>query len=249
MEAALIAAQRGHKVILCEKTGELGGILKSERAIDFKHEMYELGLRLEDQLRAEGVDIRLNTPVTAELAEALAPDALIVAVGSNPIVPPLPGIDGDNVVVVNEYYRNTDRVADTVVVLGGGLAGSECAVHLAREGKTVAFVEMRDSLAPDANIRHRPILLQEIADQGIQVCLGYTGLAVTPEGLQCRTAQGDEVLVPGETVICAVGQRANKADGDALRDAAPFVRHIGDCVRPSNVMNAVYQGYHAALDI
>ena len=249
MEAALIAAKRGHKVILCEKTDALGGILKSEQAIDFKHEMYELGLSLEAQIRAEGVEVRLNTPVTPQLADQLAPDAVIVAVGSNPIVPPLPGIDGDNVVVVNEYYRNVDRVKDSVVVLGGGLAGSECAVHLAREGKRVALVEMRDTLAPDANLRHRPILLQEIQDQGIDVRLGYTGLAVTPEGLKCKTAQGEEVLVPGETVICAVGQRANKAEGDALRDAAPFVRYIGDCVRPSNVMNAVYQGYHAALDV
>ena len=249
MEAALIAAKRGHRVILCEKTDALGGILKSEQAIDFKHEMYELGLSLEAQLQAEGVEIRLNTPVTAELAETIAPDALIVAVGSNPIVPPLPGIDGENVVVVNEYYRSTHKVRDSVVVLGGGLAGSECAVHLAREGKRVALVEMRDALAPDANLRHRPILLQEIEDQGIDVRLGYTGLAVTPEGLLCKTAQGEEVLVPGQTVICAVGQRANKAEGDALRDAAPFVRYIGDCVRPSNVMNAVYQGYHAALDV
>jgi NADPH-dependent 2,4-dienoyl-CoA reductase/sulfur reductase-like enzyme len=140
LKAAITAAQRGHQVILCEGSKALGGILKSEQAIDFKHEMYELGLTLEKQARAEGVEIRLNTRVTPEYVQREQPEALILAVGSKPIVPPLPGIDGDNVVVVNDYYLEREKVGDTVVVLGGGLAGCECAVHLAQEGKTVQTV-------------------------------------------------------------------------------------------------------------
>ena len=248
LKAAVTAAQRGHKVILCEKSGELGGILKCEQAVPFKREMYELGLTLERQARREGVDIRLNTTVTPEYVEGERADALILAVGSNPIVPPLPGIDGDNVIVVNDYYKNTDKVGDTVVVLGGGLAGCECAVHLAQEGKTVHLVEMRDTLAPDCNIRHRPILMRQI-DALVNVHLSAAGKAVTPEGLLCVDADDHEVLVPGETVICAVGQRANRADAEALHTAAPFVREVGDCIRPANITKAVYEGYHAALDI
>ena len=79
--------------------------------------------------------------------------------------------------------------------------------------------------------------------------LCFQGLRVAPEGLYCKDADGKEVLVPGETIVCAVGQRANRDDVDALRACAPFVREIGDCVRPSNITNAVYQAYHAALDI
>jgi len=248
LKAALTAAQRGHQVILCEKTDALGGILKSEQAIPFKHEMYELGLTLERLARAEGVDIRLNTAVTPEYAEREAPDALILAVGSTPIVPPLPGIDGDNVVVVNDYYKNKDKVKDTVVVLGGGLAGCECAVHLAREGKRVHLVEMRDVLAPDCNIRHRPILMKKV-DELVTVHLGHAGVEVTAEGLLCKASDGSQVLIPGQTVICAVGQRANRADAQALHTAAPFVREVGDCIRPANITKAVYEGYHAALDI
>jgi pyruvate/2-oxoglutarate dehydrogenase complex dihydrolipoamide dehydrogenase (E3) component len=205
-------------------------------------------LTLERQARAERVEIRLNTPVTAEYVEKEAPDALILAVGSTPIVPPLPGIDGDNVVVVNDYYKNADKVKDTVVVLGGGLAGCECAVHLNQEGKTVHLVEMRDTLAPDCNIRHRPILMQQI-EKGVQVHLNTAGVRVTAEGLVCKGPDGQEVLIPGETVVCAVGQRANRADVDALRGAAPFVREVGDCIRPANITKATYEGYHAALDI
>jgi 2,4-dienoyl-CoA reductase-like NADH-dependent reductase (Old Yellow Enzyme family)/thioredoxin reductase len=248
LKAAITAAQRGHQVILCEGTNALGGILKSEQAIDFKHEMYELGLTLEKQARSEGVEIRLNTRVTPEYVQREQPEALILAVGSKPIVPPLPGIDGDNVVVVNDYYLEQEKVGDAVVVLGGGLAGCECAVHLAQEGKTVHLVEMRDTLAPDCNIRHRPILMQKI-DELVTVHLCHAGLRVTEAGLVCKAPDGTEVLIPGETVVCAVGQRANQDDAEALRYSAPFVREVGDCIRPANITKAMYEGYHAALDI
>ena len=248
MKAAITAAQRGHQVILLEKTGELGGILKSEQALPFKYEMYQLGLTFARQMEKEGVEVRLNTPATPELLEQLAPDALILAVGSSPIVPPLPGIDGDNVVVVNNYYLEKEKVADTVVVLGGGLAGCECAVHLGMEGKQVHLVEMRDSLAVDCNIRHRPILMQQV-DKYTTVHTGLQGLRVTEDGLVCKDGKGNEVLIPGKTVICAVGQRSNRDTVNELRGCAPFVREIGDCARVSNITNAVYQGYHAALDI
>ena len=248
MKAAITAAQRGHQVILCEKTGELGGILKSEQALPFKYEMYQLGLTLARQMELEGVEVRLNTSVTAQLVEEEKVDALIIAVGSTPIVPPLPGIHGDNVVIVNNYYLEKDKVRDTVVVLGGGLAGCECAVHLGMEGKKVALVEMRDTLAADCNIRHRPILMKQV-ERYVTAYTGLAGLEVRTDGLLCRDSEGKEVFISGDTVICAVGQRANRTDVDALRCSAPFVREIGDCVRPSNITNAVYQGYHAALDI
>ena len=227
MKAAITAAQRGHQVILLEKTDELGGILKSEQALPFKYEMYQLGLTFARQMEKEGVEVRLNTPATPELLEQLAPDALILAVGSSPIVPPLPGIDGDNVVVVNNYYLEKEKVADTVVVLGGGLAGCECAVHLGMEGKQVHLVEMRDSLAVDCNIRHRPILMQQV-DKYTTVHTGLQGLRVTEEGLVCKDGEGKEVLIPGKTVICAVGQRSNRDTVNELRGCAPFVREIGD---------------------
>lgn len=248
LKAAITAAQRGHKVILCEKSDKVGGILKSEQAIPFKYEMYQLGLSFEKQAIEEGVEIRLNTMVTPEYVAAEKPDAVILAVGSTPIVPQIPGIEGDNVVVVNDYYLEKDKVQDTVVVLGGGLAGCECAVHLGMEGKKVHLVEMRDILAADCNIRHKPILMKQV-EKYTTAHLSHTGLRITEEGVVCKTQDGSEVLIPGKTVICAVGQRANRADVDALRLCAPFVREVGDCVRPANITKAVYEGYHAALDI
>lgn len=248
LEAAITAARRGHQVILCEKEDKLGGILKSEQAIPFKHAMYELSLTLERIAREEGVEIRLNTPVTKEYAEEEAPDALIIAVGSEPIVPPIDGIQEDNVVVVNNYYLEKDKVGDEVVVLGGGLAGCEAAIHLAEEGKKVHLVEMRDTLAVDANVRHRPLLLEKI-QECVEVHTGLRGTKVTREGVLCLDAEDREVLVPGGSTICAVGQRARRNVVEELLDTAPYVAQIGDCVRASTITNAIYQGYHAALDI
>lgn len=248
LKAALTAAQRGHQVILCEKSDKVGGILKSEQAIPFKREMYELGLSLEKMAIEAGVDIRLGTAVTPEYVAEQKPDALILAVGSQPIVPPLPGIDSDKVLVVNDYYLKKDKVGDAVVVLGGGLAGCECAVHLGMEGKTVHLVEMRDTLAPDCNIRHRPILMKQL-EKYVVFHTSCAGKLITQDGLVCTDADGKEILIPAETVVCAVGQRANRADVEALRYSAPFVREIGDCIRPANITKAVYEGYHAAMDI
>ena len=246
--AAYTAARRGHQVILCEKENLCGGILKSEQALPFKYEMYQLAGTYEKFARDAGVEIRTNTEVTKEYVEKEAPDALIIACGSAPLVPPLPGLDGDNVVIVNNYYLEKEKVGDEVVVFGGGLAGCECAVHLGMEGKKVRIVEMRDRLAPDANVRHRPLLMAEISKYA-EVYTNHKGLRVTAEGIWCENENGEEVLVPGKTVICALGQRSRSDVVDQLRGTASFVRVIGDAERVSTITNAVYWGYHAALDI
>lgn len=246
--AAYTAARRGHQVILCEKEAELGGILKSEQALPFKHEMYELTGTYEKFARNAGVEIHLNTEVTPELAEKENADALIVAVGSTPLVPPIPGLDGENVVIVNDYYKQKEKVTDKVVVFGGGLAGCECAIHLGMEGKEVHLVEMRNELAPDANVRHRPLLLKEI-DKYVTVHTGCRGMEVTKEGIICETEEKEQILVPGTSVICALGQHSRTDIVDTLRDCAPYVAVIGDAGKVSTITNAVYEGYHAALDI
>lgn len=248
LKAAQTAALRGHQVILLEKEAQLGGILKSEQAIPFKQEMYQLALTYEKQAKDAGVDIRLNTCGTKECVEALEPDAVIIATGSVPIVPPIQGIDGKNVVIINNYYREKDQVGDDVVVIGGGLAGCEGAIHMAREGKRVSIVEMRDELAPDANVRHRPLLLKELA-KDVTVHTGFTACRINQDGVVCKDQEGREVLVKGKTIICAVGQRPERSQVEGLVDAAPYVVEIGDCVKASTITTAVYQGYHAALDI
>ena len=162
--------------------------------------MYQLSQTYALFARNSGVEIRTSTEVTPEYVEKENPDALIIAVGSEPLVPPIKGLNGDNVVIVNDYYLEKEKVTDQVVVLGGGLAGCECAIHLGMEGKHVHLVEMRQELAPDANIRHRPLLLKEV-DKYVTVHTGCKGLAVTDEGVLCETDNGEEILIPGTSVI------------------------------------------------
>jgi 2,4-dienoyl-CoA reductase-like NADH-dependent reductase (Old Yellow Enzyme family)/thioredoxin reductase len=248
LKAAHTAALRGHKVILMEKESELGGILKSEQALPFKHEMYELSLTFAKQCREAGVEIRLNTEASKELVEQESPDAVIIAAGSSPLVPPIPGIHGENVTIVNNYYLEKENIKDNVVVLGGGLAGCEAAIHLAQEGKKVTIVEMRKELAPDANVRHRPLLLKQMENL-VEIRTGFRGLEITPEGVLCEDSEKQQHLLIGNSVLCALGQRARRDVVEALQDTAPYVASIGDCAKVSTITNAVYQGYHAALDI
>lgn len=246
--AAYTAARRGHDVVLYEKEAEIGGVLKGEQAIDFKHEMFELAGTYELLAREAGVQIRCGVEVNPELVEAEAPDALIVAVGSEPLLPPIPGLSDPRVILATDYYQRVDEVGEGVVVLGGGLAGCELAVYLGKLGKKVTLVEMRDALAPDANVRHRPLLLEQVAAHVDARC-GLRCVEVGEKGVTCEDANGQRVQIAADTVICALGQKPRADVAASLRNSAPFVRVIGDAGRVSTITNAVYEGYHAALDI
>lgn len=248
MVAARTAALRGHDVTLCESNDTLGGILRTEAALPFKQDMYHLGVTYAHLCEKAGVDIRLNTPVDAAFADEFGADACIVAVGSEAMTLPVPVSDDAVVRSIDELYLEGAPVGEEVVIVGGGLTGCECALLMAGKGKKVHLVEMRDGLAIDANIRHRPILLAQIEEAGVDVALNACAQAVTADGVTVAQ-DGAERLIAGDTVVCAIGQRSRTAAADALRDAAPFVRIIGDAKRPSNITNAVYEGFHAALDI
>jgi 2,4-dienoyl-CoA reductase-like NADH-dependent reductase (Old Yellow Enzyme family)/thioredoxin reductase len=248
MEAALIAAQRGHRTILCEKTDRLGGIPNCEEGIPFKEAMFGFARTMERLLRKEEVEIRLNTPVTAAYADKENADVLICALGSEPLIPLLPGVDGKNVIPIGDLPTRRKDIGQRVAILGGGLAGCETAVYLADEGKTVILVEMLETLAPDAN-HFQGGILQERLRGRVDIKLGYKGARIDEAGLYCISPEGKEAFVRADAVIIAIGQRARRREADALLNAAPRVYQIGDCVIPKDMTAAIYQGYHAAMDI
>ena len=249
MKTAITAAQRGHKVVLCEKSAALGGVLKSVRAISFKKDLYGLIKNLETQMRKAGVEIRLNTEVTQELVEREAPDLLVLAVGAAPIVPDIPGIHSPKVVLANHVSDEGISVGKKVVILGGGLVGCESAVHLAQNGKDVTVVEMMKDVAVDANVRQRPILLDMLAKLRVRVETRMKGIKITDRGLVCTDEAGKERLFETDTVVCSVGQHALREVVNGMLDAAPEVVEVGDCIKPQKVTEALYRGYHAGLDI
>ena len=211
--------------------------------------MYQLGETYKLLCEKEGVEIRLNTRVTKEYAEKEAPDAIIVAAGSDPVIPPIPGLrEAENMILAEHYHLEKDRVGDDVVILGGGLVGCELAVCLADLGKKVKIVEMRSELCPDANIRYRPLLMKKMEEVGIEIHTDCTCKEVKESGVIC-SEKGEDIVLKGDTVVAALGLKANTSVVDELRDAAPQFAAIGNCVRPDTITFAVYQGYHAALDI
>lgn len=247
--AAATAAQRNHHVILCEKTSKLGGILRTEQAIPFKHDMHELGKSYALQCERLGVDIRLNTTVNTAITDEVAADAAIIAVGSEPLSLPVPCDSDMSVLSVEDLYLTNANVGEEVSVIGGGLTGSECALHLSRLGKKVHLIELQGGLAMDANGRHRPILLDEIASEDIDVLLNTTAQEIKETGVIVQDESQTSSLIPADTIICAIGQRSRKEAVAELLDSAPFVRVIGDAKRPANIGTAIYEAYHAALDI
>ena len=248
MVAARTAALRGHEVTLVEQEGELGGILRTEAALPFKQDMHRLGVTYAHLCEDAGVDVRLNTRADAGFVESFGADACIVAVGSEPLKLPVAVSPQARVLSIDDLYLDHAEVGDEVVIIGGGLTGCECAIVQADAGRRVHLVEMRDGLAIDANIRHRPILLGEIAARPIDVMCDARVKEVLAAAVVV-SVDGRDVCVPCDTVVYAIGQRSRHAAVDELRDAAPFVRVVGDAIRPSNITNAVYTAYHAALDI
>ena len=248
--AAYTAARRGHRVTLCEATDEIGGLLKGEAAIPFKYDMYRLAGTYAHLCEMEGVEIRLNTRVDRAYVEKEAPDALIVAAGSEPLIPPIPGLrEAKNMIPAEDYYLRKDEIGDTVIVLGGGLVGCELAVCLARDGKKVHLVEMRDQLCPDANVRYRPLLMNELQKCSVAVHTSCKCEQAGENGVVCSTPDSGRVEIPGDTILCGLGLKPNTAVVDELRGSAPKFFAIGNCVKPDTITYAVYQGYHAALDI
>lgn len=248
MVAAHTAALRGHDVVLCEKEKQLGGILRTERALPFKQDMYRLGETYALLCERAGVDVYTDEEVDALFAEEMDPDACIVAVGSEPIELPLPVDEDAYVLGIEDLYLDEAGVTGDVCVIGGGLTGCECALMLAQQGKRVTLIEMTPELASDANIRHRPILLEEIERAGVDVHVSTKAVRIDSDGVVVEE-DGREVLLFATTTISAIGQRSRNDSVEALRDSAPFVRIIGDALRPSNITTAVYEAYHCALDI
>lgn len=248
MKAAITLAERGHEVTLLEKSGKLGGALEFAKKVDFKADLHEFEQHLEYMLGKSAVDVRLNTPATPELIEELRPDALFIAVGARPIVPPIPGIDRDSVVLGKDVFGKEAALGKRVAVLGGGLVGAEAAIHLARKGCDVTLVEMREGLALDASYFYREAVLLELKRLGVQVLTGTTVTAVTEAGLSTqRDGQAGAVAADG-VVLCA-GYKADTDTVDTLANLVPVTHVIGDSNVAANVTEAMYQGYYLAMDI
>lgn len=248
MEAAITAAGRGHSVTLYEKNSRLGGQLLSEQYIPFKQDMYNFVKVLEGRLAKSGVDVRLNTELTAEQAAAENADVIITAIGAKPIVPPIPGIDNEKVVGLTALHQPEPALGQKVVILGGGLVGSECAIYLDGLGKDVTIVEMKDDWAADSYFMHKNAMKIYMRDSNIKIHVNTTAKAISDKGLVCQTPEG-ELVIPADNILLAAGMKADRKTAESFYNAAPRVFETGDCIKAGRVVEAVTTGYYRAIDI
>ena len=248
MQAALTAEKRGHDVTLVEKTGRLGGVLLCEEKVPFKQHLHEY---IENQARRigeSGVKVMMNTELTPEQAEAMGADVIIAAIGAKAIVPPIPGIDGKNVLPAEYAYMHPEETGDTVIVLGGGLVGIELSIYLTWLGKHVEIVEMADKLNCGENFVHKMAVDREIKRISLTAHTGTTAKSIDETGVVCQGPDG-EVRYDADTVICAVGMRGLQEEAKAYSQAAPLFYQIGDCSRATNMYEANRLGFNVAMDI
>ena len=249
MYAAITAAERGHQVTLVEKSDSLGGLLKFADRDTYKNDLKRFKDSLISRIKKLPILVRLATEADSELVEQENPDVLMVAIGSEPIVPRIPGITGDNVMPVLDSYWEPEKIGERVAIIGGGLAGCEAGLHLAALGKSVTIVEMLEKLAVDATESHR-IALLGMLDRRVQYHTRSTCTRITPAGIMALGKDGSERSIDADTVIYAVGLRSKSDMAFRLCQAASkqyFL--IGDCVSPRKVKEAVHEGYHASMDI
>jgi len=244
--AAAVAAERGHDVTLCEQSGALGGLLRFTDRDELKEDLRRLKDWLIRRAERSGARILLNTPAGPELAAGF--DTVLVAVGSRPARPPIPGLDRPEVLHATAVYDRPESLGREVLILGGGPVGCETALHLAGRGHRVTILEARGALAPEANRLHREGLRQALARTDIRILTGHAVTRVEAGGVRARGPAG-EVFLPGDTVVSALGMVANVEAADRFIGCCGTVIPIGDCVRARRVRSALFEGYHAAMDL
>ena len=251
LQAALTLRQRGHQVVLCEAAGELGGLLIDAAAPACKGYMKDYLRWLTAAAEGCGADIRLGTPVTPELVDQLAPDAVIVATGSRYLRPNIPGIGGDNVAMLTDVERGRAVPGRKVLVCGGGSAGLECALGLAMEGHEVAVADQLPLEGFAAGMPYFPRL-------DLLKSLDQRGVRLLPERRVERfTARGAVLSGPdgtmeeeADTCVIALGVRADTTLLDQLREKYPLeVLSAGDVDGGANLYDATHSAHFAALRI
>ena len=247
MEAARIAAMRGHKVILCEKEDRLGGCLNISRTVSFKSRMKDYMDYVIRHVEADpNIEIRLNCAVTPELVDEIAPDALFAAIGAVPAVPPIPGIDGPNVITGKDVHGREDEVGENVVIIGGGLVGAETGIHLLELGKNVTLVEMTGKVAADCAGAHRAACMKRLAPA--RILTHAKCVRVNPDSVVVEE-NGAQRTIPADTVILAAGMRALTDEAFALGRNVVDLMVIGDAEKPGKIQDATRTGFFSAMNL
>ena len=248
MEAAVIANDRGHKVTLLEKTDKLGGLLQFADTDAYKKDLGEFKDLLVRRVNIRDIKVVFNKEFEPDDVKGYNADVVIIAIGSEPIVPRISGIE--NAFQALDVYHDIDKIGNNVVVVGGGLVGCETGLHLAKNGRNVTIIEMQDKVAPDSYVMHRIALIHEM-DQMLKYRTGLKCTEILKDGVKVEDESGMKELISCDSVVFALGMKGRCDEADELEQALQGVEtyRIGDCVKASKVFEAVRQAYIAGLSI
>ena len=252
MEAALIAKGRGHQVILLEKEAQVGGLLELAATAPHKEDTQFLFDYYRTQIGKSGIDLRLGKAATAADVLAMNPDAVIIAAGAAPFIPKVPGINDPKVVLGRDVLLGNKSVGDTVVVVGGGMVGSEVAEFLIPKCKKIIILEMMPRIAGDVTRALRFDLIMRLRKAGIQM---ETDLEVTRIsaygvwGIRRSFQHGpNEDFYEADTVVIAAGNKKPEAMFEEFTGKFP-VYNVGDSNKPGNMKDAIKAAFLAAMEI
>jgi 2-enoate reductase len=251
MEAARVAAVRGHKVVLYEKGKALGGHLVEASVPDFKKDLGMLLNWYKNQLEKLGVELKLETEVSAELVAGESPDVVIIATGSKPVIPDISGMDKASVFTCIDLMLGRKKAGKAVVVVGGGLIGCETALWLAKEGKQVTIIEILPELmtgsTPVAPM-NRQMLLDLLVLNKVKVLTSARIREITAEGI--IVSGGDiKKTLKADTIVLAAGLKSYDTLVRELTGRFSRVYAIGDCQESRNIMGAIWDGFEVGRTI
>ncbi|MGB7631732.1 MAG: FAD-dependent oxidoreductase, partial [Candidatus Deferrimicrobium sp.] len=238
--ASRVAAERGHHVQLYEKSSELGGQLRLSSLPPGKQRIQRLASYLLEGVRKAGVTVFLGKEFIPAASEGV--EALVVAAGSRPVIPPIPGVDRMQVVIAGDVLLGRAAMGDPVVVIGGGQVGAEVAEFLAEEGRNVTILEIAGDIAQGMPSIARLPLLCHLDEMGVRI---WTKARVREIGNDTVDVEykGAQRQIPAATVVIATGAEPNVPPLDAFREKIPEVYVIGDSARPRSILEAIAEGF------
>jgi 2-enoate reductase len=247
MEAARVAALRGHRVTLYEKRDRLGGHLIEGSVPEFKRDVGLLNDYYATQLRKLGVKVELKKAVTPELVDKMKPEAVIVAAGSSPLVPDIPGITQEKVVTAIDVLLGRKKVGERVVVAGGGLVGCETAVYLAQKGRKVTVIEALEEIIPDVFEANKQYLFKMLAENDVSVLTDTDLVRISEHGAVVENKyRRFEAELKADTVVLALGLTPETGLLKALQGKVKELYSIGDCERPAKIIDAIWGAFDIA---
>jgi pyruvate/2-oxoglutarate dehydrogenase complex dihydrolipoamide dehydrogenase (E3) component len=246
MEAARVAALRGHEVTLGEKENHLGGQFHLASLPEGKREIRVYLDYLSGQLKKLKVRIQLNREVAPEKIPDLKADVVILAAGGFPLVPAIPGIDRGNVITAWQALTHPEKVGTKAVIVGGGSVGAETAHFLLDRGKDVTLIEMLPEIAADAENVNRKVLLRSLGEKGARIRVLTRVTAILSEGVEVEFGGRKEILA-ADTIVLAAGTQPKDELEAALRALPVEFHKIGDCLKPRKAIDAIHEGFQIGL--